>query len=293
MKKKQIFILITLFLVFLLPGCDVVELNTRNAPESPPATAMMITIPFDNQHFSVGELVEIKSEVSGAISTPTISLLVDGVMYRTDSFQSAFTEANLYQTWTPANPGTYSLQTSMVSGVGNNVVSNQVTVIVDEALPSETEVVAEGTELDENEECTVPRAAALGYPFCRSGPGTGYGTVTNLEPGQSFPITAMSGSGSWWEIEYSSSGGTCWVWDNLVELCGNLEEVPVIYGKEKEEVVDVEVEEEPEQEQPEKEKPKPPAYSACHDYPDFSTCTSDPEGFGGCSWNTGLNQCEP
>ncbi len=40
-------------------------------------------------------------------------------------------------------------------------------------------------------------------------------------------------------------------------------------------------------------KPEGPSYSACHDYPDLATCLSDPNGFGGCTWDTGMNKCQP
>ncbi len=63
----------------------------------------------------------------------------------------------------------------------------------------------------------------------------------------------------------------------------------VISIQEKDEVIEEEVPEDPTE-----EPPLPPAtYSACHDYPDFGMCTSDPMGFGGCSWDTGQSQCVP
>lgn len=39
--------------------------------------------------------------------------------------------------------------------------------------------------------------------------------------------------------------------------------------------------------------PKGPSSSACHDYPDLATCLSDPNGIGGCTWDTGMDKCQP
>ena len=32
-----------------------------------------------------------------------------------------------------------------------------------------------------------------------------------------------------------AAAGTCWVWTKLVDVCGDLESVPVVYGKEQDE----------------------------------------------------------
>ena len=111
-----------------------------------------------------------------------------------------------------------------------------------------------------------------------------------LRPDQSFPIVGRSVSGAWWQVERNSSGATCWVWTDLVDICGNTDDVEVIGIQEKDEVIEEEVPEDPAEEPPD----VPPAeFQACHDYPDFGTCTSDPMGFGGCSWDTGQSQCVP
>jgi hypothetical protein len=96
-------------------------------------------------------------------------------------------------------------------------------------------------------------------------------------------------SGTWWQVEGTASG-TCWIWEDLVEICGDTADVQVVSVQEMDQEVEEKEPEDPSEEPP----PLPPAaFSACHDYPDFGTCTSDPVGFGGCSWDTGQNQCVP
>ena len=136
------------------------------------------------------------------------------------------------------------------------------------------------------EECPNPIATTHSYANCRSGPGTGYDIVAGLKLDQSFLIIGRSNSGIWWQVEAAISG-TCWIWENLIEICGDTTDVEVVAVQEKDQ------EKEPTEEPTEEPPPVPAEFSACHDYPDFGTCTSDPMGFGGCSWNTGLNQCEP
>jgi hypothetical protein len=99
----------------------------------------------------------------------------------------------------------------------------------------------------------APMATSNGYPWCRSGPGTAYSTVTNLEKGQQVTILSRSGSGNWWEVQYSNSGASCWVSNFLLDIEGDTSCVPVVKGTEKE--VEDAPSAEPEEEESEEEDP--------------------------------------
>jgi len=250
MRKKR---LTVLFFIVFLAACDVITISRPDDTPPVPAGGIIIISPFDGQHFSLGDVIDVKTEVSGGTSAPSISLLIDGVIYRTDYFNSKFNNPHISQTWTPAEPGTYLVQTFITDGSGNLFNSTSITVIVDGAT-EQPQIEEETQPESEPEECPIPMASVTGYPFCRSGPGTAYNTVTSLQPGQSFPVVAISGSRSWWKIEYSTSGATCWVWDDLVDICGDTDDIEVVTGTEKDAEAPAEA---PEEESKPEPKPEP------------------------------------
>ena len=285
MNKKLflIFLIVSLFLT----SCDAVSISIKQREAGGGASeSIALVYPHDGHHLSVGEMADVQSQVSNAASTLSVALLVNDATYRKDDFADSFTTADVYQPWTPKAPGVYTLQTILDHG---GITSNIIMVYVDAVKEEPAE---EPPPVEEPVECPEPVAEVIDHGNCRSGPGTAYNLVNTLKPGQIFPITAVSGSGNWWEIEYNDGGNTCWVWDKLVEICGDTDDVPEVLGKEKDAAE--EAPSEPEPSEPEPEDPvQPAAFSACHDYPDIGTCTSDSMGFGGCSWDTGQNQCVP
>jgi len=60
----------------------------------------------------------------------------------------------------------------------------------------------------------------------RAGPGTGYDAVGVLAQGAQVPVTGRSTDGTW--LQVSSSGGTGWVFAELVTVSGDLATVPVV-----------------------------------------------------------------
>ncbi len=60
----------------------------------------------------------------------------------------------------------------------------------------------------------------------RSGPGTDYPVLDQLQPGQTAPVTGRNEDNSWWQISLES-GVTGWVFGQLVSLTGGGEGVPV------------------------------------------------------------------
>ena len=164
----------------------------------------MLVYPYEGQHLSVGQMVDVQSQVSNAARTLSVALFVNDTPYRIDDFEDSFTTADVYQPWTPKAPGVYFLQTMLDH---DGIASSVITVIVD-AVEEES---AEELPTEEMVECPDPVAEVVKYGNCRSGPGTAYNPVITVKPGQTFPIAAISGSGNWWEIKYSDSGDTCWL----------------------------------------------------------------------------------
>lgn len=278
-----------ILLISALSACNMMNISFNGDGQVNQGAKNSIDIlsPADGAQAYIGEIVDIQSKAECIDDVSAIQLFVNGEIYYESGLGMNTSGIKIIQPWTPKAPGEYLISTMCICSNGSSVNSNTIRIIVEELEQEESPTLDQEKPIEsEPEECPQPMVISTGYPFCRSGPGTGYNEITNLEPGQSFPITAISGSGSWWQIAYNASGGTCWVWADLIETCGNIEDIPVNYTPEKEKI-------EESTEQKETEEEAPPVYTACHDYPDLSSCNTDPMGFGGCSWNTGLNQCEP
>lgn len=238
-RFKEVLILLIVGLL-VLSACDE-PIPARGGPPVQPESRDGVTIvyPQESAQFYVGDFVDIQAEVGDASGFNAAVLTVNDAVYRRDTFHSAVKNGELYQPWIPDEEGVFALQIQCETADGGQRASNVVNVYVgvrDEDIepPLEEEAIEEeAPPQEEDEACPVPMATSTGYPFCRSGPGTAYNQITNLKPGQSFPITAVSGSGSWWQIEYNTSGGTCWVWDDLVTVCGDTDDIPVVSGMEK------------------------------------------------------------
>jgi len=304
MKNPKIFVCISLMFFLLLSACDLVQINPEETTLNSGTSTILITLPPDGSHLQTGQTVDIQSEVTTSSEASGVYLMVNGLTYYYDQFYQQTSDFHIYQPWTPQNPGEYTIHTIVEDNSGNKTESNKIKIFVDideDSLSGDVEEVVEEAEPIE-EECPVPMATTSDYANCRSGPGTAYEIVEGLGLNQSFPIVGKSASGIWWQVERNDSGATCWVWADLVEICGNTDDAEVIGIQEKDEVIEEEVDEvieeevpeDPSEEPPEPPLPIPPAeFQACHDYPDFGICTSDPMGFGGCSWDTGQSQCVP
>lgn len=101
--------------------------------------------------------------------------------------------------------------------------------------------------------------------------------------GQTASIVGRNENNTWMVVDRLDGNGQCWVWTDLIIIQGNISDFPVL----------------PAPPLPITDTPTPTlkitiiAYSACHDYPDFGTCNEDPMGFGGCTWDTGMESCQP
>jgi len=287
MKRNKTCGYIFLIFVFLISACDLIQIDLGGNTPSKGITTVLITHPPDGTHFQVGQTINIQSEVAISSKASGVYLMVNGLAYYYDQFYQQINDFHISQPWMPKSPGEYFIYTIVEDDGGIKTESNTILIIIDgaEDAGSEDMEVDETLEPSE-EECPDPNASTHSYANCRSGPGTAYEIVEGLRPGQSFLIVGKSTSGTWWQVERNSSGATCWIWTKLVDICGDTDDVTVVGVQEKDEVIEEEAQVGPNDE-------PPAAYTACHDYPDFGICTSDPEGFGGCSWDTGQSKCVP
>jgi len=261
-KRYIYYLSIVMFVLFIFSGCNEAVPARGIAPSHRELyEGMTIVYPQESEQFYVGDLVDIHAMISDVGGLSAAVLTVNEQVYRRDQFLDTVNNGDLYQPWIPTEAGVFALQIHGESLNGGQTSSNIVNVYVgmdeeEDAMPLEEveEEVKEVTPEESDVECPIPMATSTSYPFCRSGPGTAYNTVTSLQPGQSFPVVAISGSRSWWKIEYSTSGATCWVWDDLVDICGDTDDIEVVTGTEKDAEAPAEA---PEEESKPEPKPEP------------------------------------
>jgi len=251
MKTKIQIIMILISLTFA--SCDTLpSITLPDNSSSSVIGGITIVYPYDSQHLPLGSMCDVKSESASANHVQSVSLLVNNQVYRQDSFNESYASGNIYQPWTPNAPGEYILQTILFDNSGGQLTSNSVTVYVDEAGEELIEEQPKDEPLDA--ECVPPIATTIRYANCRSGPGSAYNLVAGLKPDQEFPILGKSASESWWQVQFDDSGINCWIWEDLIEICGETNDVERKNLLEK----DTAPEEESESQEPEKPSTEPP-----------------------------------
>ena len=289
-----------LCLSLLLAACN---LPGGSSPES---IAIRIVEPVDDTQLEVGQLIDVHSMVSYPGGEFSISLLVNDDIDRTSIIAHPMVVSDVYEPWMPEEPGEYLLQ-SEIKSQGQSAVSNSVRVIVLDPIakdapdketssltPSTTPILTTGTWTPTFTQVSPtptlptetptpgnPQAMGTQNTNCRHGPAVVYDIEGLLMEGETAPIVGRNADNSWWVIVLPDTQLQCWVWGGGVRISGNTGSVPVIAAPPTPTFT------------PEAPSTIGPTYSACHDYPDLSTCSSDPEGFGGCFWDTGTNKCRP
>jgi hypothetical protein len=249
---------------------------------------VVITHPQDGAQLQSGVTLDVQSRFAISGNASAASLLVNDQPFRRDVFNEPLPSGNIYQPWAPPGQGTYVLQVIIEDSGGMVVPSASITVYVS----GEVIITATPAAIDKTETPTLtstitftpipedPQVTANQNVNCRRGPSTAYSEVGALLQGQTALVTGRNQDNSWYYIDLN--GTQCWVWSGAVTATSNVNEQPLVPAPPLPITVT-----------PSATSPPPPAYSACHDYPDIATCNSDPMNFGGCSWNTGTNQCQP
>ena len=87
------------------------------------------------------------------------------------------------------------------------------------ATPTPDQPTAAPTEPPSPTPVQGPRLTANSNVNVRSGPGTNYGRIGTLNPGESHDITGKNGAGDW--LQFSYNGQQAWVVANLVTVSGD------------------------------------------------------------------------
>jgi len=290
-----------IFVIFLI-ACTI------PAQTSGGSFSAQIVQPVDGAHVPINTELEVRTQVSSPGVVTGVTLEVNGQPTREDLFTNrTFNSGTVLQPWTPQAPGTYTLQV-IIKETNGQVASNVVTIFVGEITPppltlidtptdtpialtgspTATTTVTPTSTTTLTPEPDTPQATANQNANCRKGPGSAYPVVWSFMDGQTAPIVGRDQYDTWIVIDRLDGNGQCWVWTDLVIIQGNISDLPVLTAPPL-----------PVTDTPEKptltptQTPKKSPYSACNDYPDFATCNDDPMGFGGCTWDTGMNSCLP
>ena len=261
--------------------------------------------PADGTHVALGAALEISSWVSSPGVVTAMTLHANGRPVRIDLFTYPYLRSGrVHQPWTPPAAGTYGLQVLMQDADGN-VMSDVVTIIVEGGITPTvltrtpfTPTLPTGTPFNLTTTITVtpwsgaPEATANQNTNCRAGPATAYPPVWDFLQGETAPIVGQNEGGTWVQVQPPGSLNKCWAWIDLVTVHGTLNDVPVAAAPALPITVTPTVTKSPKPPEPPKPEPEP-SYTSCQDYPDLSTCSSDPEKIGGCYWDTGMNKCMP
>ena len=286
-----------------------------------------IIYPAEGAQLQVGEFVDVYSQIADPAGVTVANLIVNNEILRRDQLVSPVVSGDLYQPWLPSAPGTYMLQVILEIGAGSQSFSNQVTVYVGD-LPSEeiveapVEVITSVTPTHTNPPgdtytpthtytpetpTNTPRpekamASSDKTVNCRSGPDTIYPVQGSLKQGETVPIVGQNHAGTWLVVELQNPTRQCYVLGSLVNVSGDMDALLVFPDPPRPTFTfTIPPSDTPRPPTDTPKPPKPPTdtpfpvspYNACHDYPDLSTCLADPNGFGGCSWDTGMNKCLP
>lgn len=253
---------------------------------------VLIFSPESGSEWVVDQMIEIHSMVSAPNVVHSMSLIINGEVLREDVFaHPTFTRGSIMQPWTPTKTGVFTIQV-VLRDANDMAESNVVTILVIE--PAEGPGRIDGVD-DEATGITSTLTVEPTFTFtpapegaqattnqnlnCRLGPDMAYETAWFFPEGHIATITGVNDDGNWLLIERGDGEGECWVSRYYVSVTGNLSLMPVITPMPLLPTHTATVTESP--------------YSGCADYPDMATCNQDPMGFGGCTWDTGLNACQP
>ncbi len=233
MKQSKFFII--LMLLALTLGLAACSPEDADAPQR-----AWIDYPRDGMTLNVGEIVSVYSHGYARDGLAEALLSVNGEVYRRDGYAAYGTAfSDIYQEWKPQAPGVYTLQVTVydINGVASlpamiSVRVGEIVVEVGEEIipvitdtptlvpeiadtPTFTPSPTIETVVEEAPACP-PVATTVTGANCRSGPSPDYPVITSFVVGHSATVLGRNANSSWWMIE--NAGGSCWIWDDVVEL---------------------------------------------------------------------------
>lgn len=224
-------------------GGDAGPTATAAGPARPAGPSTVISAPENGEQFEQGQPIAVQSESMDALGISRLELLVDNRIVATGRYvpqPNAVFVAR--QTWTPQQPGTYTLQVQAYNAANIMARSGQVVI---EVLPAQSQATPPGRPgfqiMPQPATPTIlpiapiltptptptptpspvlpsatatPAAAYLEVSAgpgvnVRAGPGAEYPRLGVLQPGDAAVIVGQSniGQGDWWQIQYTAAPG--------------------------------------------------------------------------------------
>lgn len=222
-------LLLGMSLIFLA-GCTL----PAGFPGNTQASGVQIISPQNGTVYTLQDWIIVKSTFSVETGATNMLLLVNGEIVREDTLDGSIPSGTIQQPWRASEPGTYQLQTKLLIADGGSYDSNVVQVQVGESAASQTPPTVEtalAPDYTPTPEATptlgAPQATAIKDSNCRFGPGQAYEITGYLLSQQTAPIVGRRSDSTWWVIQ-TEAGVKCWIWDELVEVSGDISNVPIV-----------------------------------------------------------------
>lgn len=198
-------------------------------------TAAVVS-PDATTRLSVGQPTMIVARATGS-GLKVVDLWVDGQKYAGVSQPNQNGEFVINAPWTPNTPNIHVLQVKGTNDKGEEIVKSEPVFLnvagPTAAPPTPAPTAAPAQPTAAPAQPTAAPTAAAGpsvvptgdFVNVRSGPGTTYNLLGQVNAGQSAPVRGKSADGAWWQITFGNGVG--WVFGQLVTFKGDANAVPV------------------------------------------------------------------
>ncbi len=243
-------------LVLLLAACN---LSTQPDPASQVLAgvpAVQILAPLPNATYLEGVTVNVQAQIQNAgPDLARVDFAVDNQVFAslTDPNSTGALVLTVSENWVSSGTGAHSLSVSAVRGDGSFSVPVSVTVTVVGQVsqpsqgdsgttsgggagsgdagqqPREQPQEPERTAPEPEPTSDRPMARFLRGANVRSGPDTRFTPpIGSIAAGDQAEVLAINIHKTWYKIKYYNGEG--WVFSSLLEVRGNLDDLPVVYG---------------------------------------------------------------
>jgi hypothetical protein len=156
---------------------------------------------------------EIVFHASGPDLVTTAEIIINDQVQEsvsiTDQYDLLFTAQ---QTWTPEEPGEYSIRARTQNSAGDWADSPTVHVKIISQLAIETDLILASDETSTPEPTVCePQLTAAEKTTCRSGPSPYHIPMAYLQEGESAPVSGMNQDGNWWFAQLADQENGCWI----------------------------------------------------------------------------------
>ncbi len=242
--------------LLLLAACN---LSTQPDPASQALAgvpAVQIVAPLPNAAYLEGVTVNIQAQIQNAgPDLARVDFAVDNQVFAslTDPNSTGASVLSVSESWISSGTGAHSLSVSAVRGDGSFSVpvSVTVTVVGQVSQPSQGDSgtssgggtgSGDGGQQPQEQAQEPDRPAPAPEPTSdrpmarflrganvRSGPDTRFAPpIGSIAAGDQAELLAINIHKTWYKIKYYNSEG--WIFGSLVEVSGNLDDLPVVYG---------------------------------------------------------------